>query len=413
MLRQSLAILSVASLPFVLHASIFRGDELLSLLNNVYSPLQGVYTALTGLGCLFYVIFSPCLQSIFGKRTFAVCFVALSIILSGVKRNMDENLLLEYSERNLSPQKYNFESKVVLVTGANSGVGLGTAQVMHKLGATVVMACRSKAKCRNAAEQINERAGKGLAVPMVLDLASFDSVRRFSHMFREKYRRLDVAFFNAGFAATPKSGKNITEDGYELGLGTMHFGHFVLYDELREIILRTAKEENDVRVVMTSSAASQVSFAQFDDSLFDEPPGDIHGEKTTVHSQYPRSKLANVLFARRLQQLESSITTCSCHVGAVDTNIWAAGGPFVQGIIDRYTKATMRSVEEGTRTMLKCALSKSPSIVKMAAYLDGMGIVVDEKSLHPPSKNDTLAKRLWDVSERIALRGKNESIVVD
>ena len=105
-----------------------------------------------------------------------------------------------------------------------------------------------------------------------------------------------------------------------------------------------------------------------------------------------RSKLANVLFARRLQQLESTITTCSCHVGCVDTNIWAAGGPFVQSIIDHYTKTTMRTIEEGTRTMLKCALSKSPSIVRGAAYLDGMGVVVDEKSLHPPSKNDTLAK---------------------
>ena len=135
--------MSVAFLPFVLHASIFRGDEVTSLLQHVYTPLQGVYTTLTGLGCLLYVIFSPCFQWMFGKRTFTVCFVALCIILNGVKRDMDENLLVEYSERNLSPQKYNFESKVVIMTGANSGVGLGTAQAMHKLGATVIMACRS------------------------------------------------------------------------------------------------------------------------------------------------------------------------------------------------------------------------------------------------------------------------------
>ena len=351
--------------------------------------------------CFFHLACTPYLGN--GRLLSAL---ALYIVLGVVKRDMDENLLLQYSERNLSAQEYNLQSKVVLVTGANSGVGLGAAQAMHKLGATVIMACRSKAKCLDAAEQVNKGDGKGLAVPMVLDLASFDSVRHFSRSFREKYPRIDIAFFNAGFAAPPRSGKNVTEEGYELGLGTMHFGHFVLYTELRETILNTAKEGNDVRVVMTSSAASQVSFAQFDDSLFDEPPGDIHGEKTTVHSQYPRSKLANVLFARRLQQLESSITACSCHVGAVDTNIWAAGGPFVQSIIDHYTKTTMRTIEEGTRTMLKCALSKSPSIVRGAAYLDGMGVVVDEKSLHPPSKNDTLAKRLWHVSERIA-RGES------
>ena len=168
-------------------------------------------------------------------------------------------------------------------------------------------------------------------------------------------------------------------------------------------MLNTAKEGEDVRVIMTSSAASQVSFAaHFDDSLFDEPPGDIHGEKTNVRSQYPRSKLANVLFARRLQQLESSITTCSCHVGAVDTSIWAAGGPFLQSIIDYYSRSTMRTIEEGRRTLLKCALSKSLDILKSAAYLDGMGVVVADEFLHPPSKNDTLAQRLWEVSDRIA-----------
>ena len=56
--------------------------------------------------------------------------------------------------------------------------------------------------------------------------------------------------------------------------------------------------------------------------------------------------------------------------------------------------------------MLKCALSKSSNIVKSAAYLDGMGVVVEDHALHPPSKNDTLAKRLWDISARIA-RGES------
>lgn len=333
-------------------------------------------------------------------------------VLFVLKRDLDQNLLLEFSApllRQTVSASYGvnrFQGKVVVVTGANSGVGLSVAQAMGSLGATVVMGCRSQARCDAAAENI-----KG-SVPMTLDLASFASVHAFSDAFLQKYNRLDVLFANAGFLI-PSNSASTTKEGFELGFGTMHLGHFLLFKRLRETISKTSSMSSNgagnTRVVMTSSAASQsgIMGASFHDSIFDEEPGDLRGEITTASQQYGRSKLANVLFARQLQKIMPEITTCSCHVGAVATSIWRSpDSPFLR-IIDGYTSFVMRNLEEGRRTILKCALSQDDDVVQKGAYLDGMGLVTSEARLHLPSRNDSLAKRLWDVSEMLIKEEEN------
>ena len=337
----------------------------------------------------------------------------LLAVLLVLKRDLDHKVLLDFSApvlRQTVAASYGaaaFQGKVVVVTGANSGVGLGVAQAMASLGATVVMACRSQARCDKAAETI-----VGSAVPVAslqLDLSSFASVHAFSDAFLQKYDRLDVLFANAGFAMPPSNGATTTEEGFELGFGTMHLGHFLLFERLRDTIAKTAATSGggagNTRVVMTSSAASQFSVmgADFHDSIFDEEPGDLRGELTSVNNkQYGRSKLANVLFARHLQKIMPEITTCSCHVGAVATSIWnlSPGSPF-QRLVDGYTRFVMRNLEGGRRTVLKCALSQDDDVVQKGAYLDGMGLVTSEARLHPPSRNDSLAARLWEVSEML------------
>jgi len=398
MLRQALVSLSISLLIPILHALIFRSDELYSLLIYGYSTPRALSASITLFGSITLVLITPCNSNFFKLKNYVLAFVSFVAMLYVLKRDLDTNLLLKYS--NLSIQNHDLSNKIILVTGANSGVGYGISKTFSNLGATVVMGCRSMKKCAKASESIT---GIGKTIPMTLDLASFQSIDDFSALFLQQFQSIDIAFFNAGFAGAPSSGKRVTTEGYELGLGTMHFGHFVLYKRLEEILLNT----KDTRIVMTSSAASQIPYlARFDESLFNDPPGDIHGEIVTVNSQYPRSKLANVLFARHLQTLyPTKITTCSCHIGAVDTSIWSGSkGGVLKSIIDSYTKLSMRSIEEGTRTLLKCALSNDASIVNQGVYLDGMGIVVNEDRMHPPSKNDTLAKRLWAVSENVFLK---------
>ena len=132
------------------------------------------------------------------------------------------------------------------------------------------------------------------------------------------------------------NGKLYTEEGFELGLGTMHLGHFLLFQRLRYTLEKTSRApRTDVRVVVTSSAASQYSFmgARFHESLFQEPPGDLRGEITTTRGgfQYGRAKLANVLFMRHMQKVLPDNHMCvSCwgsryiHLGLACPNVPAS-----------------------------------------------------------------------------------------
>ena len=75
---------------------------------------------------------------------------------------------------------------------------------------------------------------------MKLDLASFNSIHSFADAYVNKFRRLDILFANAGFAVAPPNGKLYTEEGFELGLGTMHLGHFLLFQRLRYTLEKTS-----------------------------------------------------------------------------------------------------------------------------------------------------------------------------
>jgi NAD(P)-dependent dehydrogenase (short-subunit alcohol dehydrogenase family) len=348
------------------------------------------------------------------KWTFVVLPLIMTVVIM-LKLEMDRNLLIGFSRGQLRPEgSRDLTGKVVLITGANSGVGLSVSMSMARLGATVVMTCRSIAKCKSAAENVvakleNTWGGSSRILPFELDLASFDSIHSFADLYVAKFRRLDILYANAGFSVVPTGSKLHTTEGFELGLGTMHFGHFLLFQRLRYTLEKTSRAPyTDVRVVSTSSAASQYGImgAWFHESLFDEPPGDLRGEITTTTGgfHYGRAKLANVLFTRHLQKILPRITTCACHVGAVDTSIWVAPHRFLQPITDAYTRTFMRSPEEGARIVLKCALDQSGEIKRSGAYLNGMGVVVPEESMSSASRNATLAWRLWVVSERVTQR---------
>jgi len=103
----------------------------------------------------------------------------------------------------------------------------------------------------------------------------------------------------------------------------------------------------------------------------------------------------------------SGLTTCSCHIGAVATSIWDMPEivSFLQPFVDWYSGKTMRSLEEGSRTLMRCALDKKEAVGE-GQYLDGMGNVRDEKWMSDNSKDDELAKKLWEVSEVVVK--KNE-----
>ena len=130
----------------------------------------------------------------------------------------------------------NLTGKVVVITGANSGLGLESTKAMAAKGATVVMACRNIEKAEKARNEVIAKYPQVKLDVMPLDNASLESIRTFAVAFRAKYDRLDILLNNAGVMAIPHQK---TADGFEMQLGVNHLGHFALTGWLLDVLTST------------------------------------------------------------------------------------------------------------------------------------------------------------------------------
>jgi NAD(P)-dependent dehydrogenase (short-subunit alcohol dehydrogenase family) len=201
--------------------------------------------------------------------------------------------------------------RTIIVTGANSGIGLEAARALAAAGAHVVLACRDPSKAADAAAEVGRAApGAGVEVRL-LDLASLASIRDFAKGFADGHERLDVLINNAGVMAIPR---RTTADGFEMQLGTNHLGHFALTGLLFERLLATEGS----RVVNVSSTAHRAGRIDFDD---------LQSERRYSRwGAYGQSKLANLLFTFELsRRLDGAQWTAACHPGWASTNLQLAG----------------------------------------------------------------------------------------
>ncbi|GAA1203311.1 oxidoreductase [Prauserella alba] len=205
----------------------------------------------------------------------------------------------------------NQSGRTVLVTGANSGLGLHTARVLAARGATVLLACRSPERGKDALATI---AAGAAAEPqlMELDLADLASVRRAAADIRERTGdTLDVLVNNAGVMAPPHE---TTPDGFELQFGTNHLGHAAL----TWLLMPALRTRPGSRVVTVSSLAARAGRIDTVDPHFE------HRRYSPV-AAYGQSKLANQVFAleldRRLRAAGEDVVSVAAHPGYSDTGL--------------------------------------------------------------------------------------------
>jgi len=191
--------------------------------------------------------------------------------------------------------------RVAVVTGSTSGTGFEAARVLAARGATVVLACRNLPKAEAAVQRIQAAHPASRVEVQALDLASLASVRAAAAAIRERFDRLDLLFNNAG-VMVPPYGK--TEDGFELQIGTNHFGPFALTGLLLERLLATQGS----RVVTMSSIGHRMGHIYADDLHFDG------GYR--AWPAYGQSKLANLLFTYELQRRLKAAGATTCSVAA-------------------------------------------------------------------------------------------------
>ncbi|KZT27891.1 NAD(P)-binding protein [Neolentinus lepideus HHB14362 ss-1] len=273
--------------------------------------------------------------------------------------------------------------KVIIVTGANTGIGKETAKALLLRNAKVYIAARSQEKSEQAIKDLEKETGK-TAVFLKLDLADLPSIKAAAEEFKSKETQLHVLFNNAGVMIPPV--EQLTAQGYDLQFGTNVLGHFYFTKLLIPTLVETAKTtpEGKVRVITTSSSGHL--FHGLDFATFKDSP---KRKKLGTTRLYAQSKFGNIVFANELgRRYGDSIVSVSLNPGNIQSDL------------QRYTKGIQR-------TLILSILYPTPygAVTQLWAGTSKEGLELNGKYAIPwarvgPARKDTadpqLGKELWE-----------------
>lgn len=237
------------------------------------------------------------------------------------------------------------DGKVVLITGANTGIGKETALDLARRGAKVYLACRDVMRGEQARRDIIARTSNHNVFNRVLDLASLSSIRRFVEQFYSEENRLDVLINNAGVMMCPKT---YTEDGLEMQMAVNHWGHFLLTNLLMRML-----------VSCPSSRIINVTCKAYANGVLDRH--NLNSERSYCKREaYDQSKLAVVLFNRMLsKKLYGALATANCaDSGAVATDLTRH-----LGIVPKLSRIFNKTPKSGAQTQIRLAVDPELSMV--------------------------------------------------
>lgn len=280
--------------------------------------------------------------------------------------------------------KAKLTGKTVVITGANTGIGLETAVDLAKRGARVILACRDVARGKAAVADVKQRSKSDDVTFSQLDLASLQSVREFSERTLEEEPRIDILINNAGVMIPPFS---TTKDGFELQFGVNHLGHFLLTN----LLLDRIKKAPAGRVVTVSSMAHRSGRINFEDLQ--------SKQSYSRMGAYAQSKLANILFTQSLAKRlrGTNVTAYSLHPGSVLTELQRhVPGPLVF-ILHYPLSIFSKSPWQGAQTTIHCAVTEGIED-QSGKYFSDCKV---KEVTNPDAKNNDVAERLWDVSTQL------------
>jgi NAD(P)-dependent dehydrogenase (short-subunit alcohol dehydrogenase family) len=271
-----------------------------------------------------------------------------------------------------------FSGRTVIVTGANSGLGLITARELARVGAKVTLAVRNTDKGAAAADGIT-----GDVEVRRLDLQDLASVREFA----DGVDSVDVLVNNAGIMAVPYAR---TVDGFESQIGTNHLGHFALTN----LLLPKVTD----RVVTVSSMAHLMGHISLKDLNW-------KSRRYLAWPAYGQSKLANLLFTselqRRIDAAGSSLKSHAAHPGYSSTNLQGQTGNRLGTMLtETVTRVVGTNADFGARQTLYAVSQDLPGDSFIGPRFVTRG-PTGRATRSPLARNAQTATALWELSEQL------------
>lgn len=291
---------------------------------------------------------------------------------------------LNWCAKDIPDQK----GRIVIITGATSGLGKEAARVLAGKNATVVMAVRNISKGKTVIDEIiNEYKDADITVSE-LDLTSLASIKDFAERIINSYNRLEILINNAGIMMCPYSK---TQDGFEIQMGTNHLGHFALTGHLMPLLIKT----DNSRIVATSSVAHNLGNIDFADFNWEK-------RKYKTSRAYGDSKLANLYFAyeiaRKLKDKGNNPKVTIAHPGWTNTDLQRHSGFF-----SFLNPVFGQGIEKGILPTLRAAIdpeANSGDYFGPDGFFELQGYPVKVNS-NKRSHNEETARKLWEISEQL------------
>lgn len=275
----------------------------------------------------------------------------------------------------------NLRGQVIIVTGANAGIGYETARSLAAAGAAVIATCRSAEKAAATKHRLLQAHPESTVEAAVIDLASLASVSEFCTQL--SHEKVDIIICNAGLVA-PTYGE--TSEGFEQTVGVCHVGHFLLVKKLLPKILSAPAP----RVIMVSSESHRAP-SRLDFEALPYPE-----DKFRTMKAYGQAKLCNALMAVELHRrfAEQGLTACYLHPGTMVTTEIGRDSSlirFAMQLVRPFTK----SANQGAATSVFCATWDERGELG-GNYFSHCSKVKSSAE----TANAEAAARLWELSER-------------
>jgi NAD(P)-dependent dehydrogenase (short-subunit alcohol dehydrogenase family) len=275
-------------------------------------------------------------------------------------------------------------ARVCLLTGATQGIGRAAALALAPLGLELVLVARDRGRLEALVTELRARTPVAKVSVLAGDLSRMSEVRRVAGEFRSAHDRLHVLLNNAGalFAR-----REVTPEGVERTLALNHLAYFVLTEELLPVLKASAP----ARIVNVSSDAHRWRQVDFDDLM-------VSRTKYRAFLAYGRTKLMNILFTRELARrlAGTGVTVNAMHPGFVRSG-FAQNNHGMLATVVKLGQVFARTPERGARTLVYLATSPEVEGVTGKYFHDER-----ETEPSPAAQEAEAARRLWEVSERLA-----------